>query len=211
MKKVLITKIKSIDKYGGKFNNDIEQQAWIDKNIASNSWGLPERIVNKEPVDYDLEDVIEEISAITHEEDDLSKPILDAEGNIVGYEKMVVIDEVAKVKLKCQYVITITDLTNDPDYLLEKELRKAQSRIQTCQFVMQRVAARNRLVQLTEQQTQMFLQEYQPIIALLQVGELALAREQIAVLQPIGGITQDEINLIVGICDAGIAKEGAIE
>ena len=112
---------------------------------------------------------------------------------------------------KGEYTITITDLTTDIDYQLDVQMRKAKVRFDSCQYIMQRVAARNKLVQLTEKQTQMFLQEYQPIISLLQVGELGLAREAIAALVPVGGITQDEINLIVGICDAGIAKEGAIE
>ena len=108
------------------------------------------------------------------------------------------------------YTVTITDLSTDPDYLLDVQMRKAQVRLDACQYIMKRVAARNRLVDLTDQQTQMFLQEYQPIIALLQVGELGLAKTAIAGLVPVGGITQDEINLIVGIADSYLQREAAI-
>ena len=257
MKQVSIENIKSGRKFGSKFNDDVKQQAWIDGCIARNSWGLPERIVNKEPIDYPLEDVIEEIEAITHEETvidykqidikdeklaikedkvilvetgeevkewevDGNKYVLsiitdfEAEPKIIGRREIgshvvVVVDSVAKVKLKCQYVITIKNLATDPEYILEVELRKASHRMSVCKFVIERVSARNKIVGMTPQDMQIFLAAFEDIIKLLQVGQLDMARAAVAAVEPIGNITQAELDLIVSICDAGLVKEGEIE
>ena len=243
--------------FGQKFNDDVKQQAWIDGCIAKNSWGLPERIVNKEPVDYDLEDVTEEIDAVTHEEEVIDYEQIDivdallaiVDGKIVlvetgeevkewevdgnkyvleiithfeqepkiigrretGSHTVVVVDAVAKVRLACQYTITIVNLDEDADYQLEKEIRKAQHRMSVCKFVIERVSARNKIVGMTAEQMGIFLAAFEDIIKLLQVGQLDMARAAIAAVEPIGNITQEELNLIVAICDAGLAKEAEIE
>ena len=191
MKQVTILNNKNQNNYGQKFSNDSIMQIWIDACIADNSWGLAERIVNAEPVDYPLEDVTEEIPAVVDENNNIITP--------------------AQVKLCCQYTITISDLTNDPDYILEKELKKAGIRHDVCKFLRMRVSARNRIVGLTAEQTLVFITNYKSIIELLSVDELSLARAAIFALVPDESLLQSEIDLLVAIADAGILKESEVE
>ena len=74
------------------------------------AWGLPERIVNKDS-GYDLEDVLEEIPAITETKTRMVEQV-DEFGNVTEVEETYEdIIEPAKVRLRSEFSIEVEDIT----------------------------------------------------------------------------------------------------
>lgn len=95
-------------RFEGRFETKEEADAWIAKQVEKDSWGKKQRWVNDEDMTPELQDRILQT---------ISKPSkIEGEAPLVQHE------------IKCDYVITETDLSIDKDFRnsQKKEARKEE-------------------------------------------------------------------------------------
>jgi hypothetical protein len=120
MKKVTIKNKLGVAGWGAEME---DPTAWIAECVAGNYWGLPERWVlhKDEPMAeaYDDADVLEE------EMRELT-PAVEAVLDDQGVEVSPAVPAVMQkwVKLKAEYTVSIIDLSQDPEWLLQECHRK---------------------------------------------------------------------------------------
>jgi len=129
MKKVSIINELTQQSFGAKFEDDIKMNEWIQKCISDNSWGLPERKVLMVPGDFINRvietEVIEFSEKMTEVSEELQDDILSQETKerevevepgvfeTETYIEYVVDKSYNQYTLAADYVITITDITNE--------------------------------------------------------------------------------------------------
>lgn len=113
--------------FGAKFADKDEKNAWIDRQIAKNSWGKPERQIPEEQMTEELRSRIISTEEVEQIIEPGSPALFDADGN----EVVAAVPPTTEVKqvhtVKPDYVITETNLNLSKTYRNQKKVEGRKS------------------------------------------------------------------------------------
>lgn len=103
-----------------------------------------------------------------------------------------------------EFIDTTPPPPSSEELALAAALKAAKAAMSAGQSIIEMVSIRNASKGINTTQTLAFVQAFAGIMALLQVGALETAKEQVLLITPNELVTQDDLDYVVGLLTAAI-------
>lgn len=188
MKKIIVINNVNQRQFGAQFQDDIEMQSWIDEQVSTNSWGLPDRWLQE--TDGTHTDTREVLIQEAQDERVVMQMQYDEEGNEIGEIEVTIPASEAVYQTEyffpCDYTIEIEDKT--AEYAEKARLqtikdlaKKNKEDIEFGQLIIAVVGSKNEQKNLThEQKNNMMADNYiSSVMLMLQAGRIGYSKQLI--------------------------------